>query len=332
MDPARYSIRPFIDSDYEPAAQIFAEDNPGLVQTADELRHFDALHASEPGHLNLRLAVERRPSGEMVACGSLAHSPFAYHPKKFWVAAHVERAHRQAGIGTALYDRLEREAVRRRAITLWSGVMEGDPAGLRFFEKHHFHEVERIWTSRLDLAGVDRTSLGERSGADPLAGIRITTLSAEGPQRPEVRRRLYELNQLTSRDAPRMGEYTPTSYEVFLRFEIESPFLVADGYYIAAAADQYVGMTSLEKNSDRPDTLRIGFTGTHPDFRGRGIAAELKRRSILYAVGQRYRYLVTNNNSHNRPIWAVNEKLGFRRERTWIQGEKNLSPTPAPAS
>jgi mycothiol synthase len=324
MDTTRYTIRPFEDSDYEATVRIFAEDGPGLVETPHELRRRDSLREGDSGHFSLRLAVQDRPSREVVACGSLATSLHTFHPQKFWIAALVDRAHRREGLGDALYNELERAAVGRRAITLWSGYKEGDRAGSTFFEKHQFVEGERIWTSRLDLAGTGSTLLGNDLPTREFEGIRVTTLPAEGPHRPEVRRRLYALSLVISPDAPRMGDYTPSSFEEFVRNEIESTAYVTDGYFLAVAGDEFVGMTSLEKDGDRPDTLRIGFTGTHPNFRGRGIATELKRRAIRFARDRGYRFLVTNNNSLNQPIWAINEKLGFRREQTWVQGAKEL--------
>jgi len=83
-------------------------------------------------------------------------------------------------------------------------------------------------------------------------------------------------------------------------------------------------MSSLERDLARPDTLRVGYTGTHPDFRGRGIGTELKRRAAHFARGRGFRYLIAGNDSLNGPILAINRRLGFRPETVWIQGEKSL--------
>jgi len=88
-----------------------------------------------------------------------------------------------------------------------------------------------------------------------------------------------------------------------------------------------VAWSSLQRMRGLPDTLDIGFTGTLPEFRGRGIASELKRRAVVYARDHGYRYLVTGNDSLNPRIWAINQKLGFQKWSVLVQAEKLLRPT-----
>jgi GNAT superfamily N-acetyltransferase len=101
------------------------------------------------------------------------------------------------------------------------------------------------------------------------------------------------------------------------------------GIFLACTTDEVVGMSSLLTDLGRPDTLRVGYTGTHPAFRGRGIATELKRRSAEFARERGYRFLVTGNDSLNRPMLGINERFGFHAETVWIQGERPLSDIPA---
>ncbi|MGP8077850.1 MAG: N-acetyltransferase family protein [Thermoplasmata archaeon] len=326
MDRVRYSLRAFTDSDYGAEARIDGEIDPGFAHTAEEIRHWNEASVTEPGRLNLKLVVEEATSSEVVAYGSLSHVPWSYHPQKFWVSVCVDRAHRSEGIGRELYAHLEKEGLTRSASRLWTSSRDDEPRSLRFLERLGYAPLRKTWLSRLDLAAADLTGLPDRSETLSRHGIRFTTMQGEGMDRPEARERLYELVVLASEDVPRIGEYTPPTFEEFVAFDLDGPGAVPEAMFLACKDTEFVGMSSLEREGSRPDTLRVGFTGTRPQYRGLGIASELKRRAIRYARDLGYRYLVTANDSSNRPIWAINEKLGFRPEVTWVQAEKVLDP------
>ena len=328
MDTERYSLRPFADSDYDAAARISRESEPDFSQTAEESRHWNDVLATEPGRISHRLVMEERSSGDVVALGTLEHAVFGYHPQKFWLVVTVSPAHRRRGIATEMYSILEREALSRHATCLWSGAREDHPGGVHFLERHGFVIRRKSWESRLDLARADLPRIPDRSARLQDQGIRFTTFSEEGAGDPDVRQRLYRLQSLASADVPRMGEYRPISFEQFVAVDLEDSEAVLDGLFLAAHGDDYVGMSSLFRDGGRPETLRVGLTGTHPDFRGRGIASALKRRSVEYARGNGFRYLATRNDSLNHAIWAINEKLGFQRTAAWVEGEKWLTTTP----
>lgn len=323
MEHDLYSVRPFVVTDYEAEARLEELTDPGSGRTADELRHWRESEAAERGHFSFQRVVEERGSGAVVAFGDLAHTSFNFHPHKYWISSTVDPTFQRRGIGTELYSLLEREALRRKAICLWSAVREDDAHSVRFFDRYGFETLRRTWRSRLDLSEANLAALPDRSEALADQGIRITNVATEGGKRSEVRRRIYELSRAASADVPRLGEYSPVSFEQFVRIDLENPSALPEAFFLAAHEERYVGLTILERQA-RSDTLHVGFTGTHPDFRGRGIASQLKRRAVEYARDHGFRYLVTNNDSLNRPIWAINEKLGFRKMVTWLLGEKVL--------
>jgi mycothiol synthase len=322
MDREKYLVRPFGDGDYEPRSRIGALVNPEFSFTAQEDREWEAIFLKR--HLlNEKWTVEERRSGEVVATGALAHSPFSYHPHKFWADVAVHPDHRGRGIGRALWALVESEAVAHNAECLWTDVRWDDPRSLEFSRKQGFVELRRLWMSTLDLTQPAPSEPAGRAAKLEREGIRFTTLAAEGEGRPEVRQGLFDLHNEAARDVPRMGEYTPLTFEKFVG-EFSRPAFLPEAYFIACAGNRYVAMTNLERSLSEEDVLRVGFTGTRAAYRGKGIASELKRRAFDYARDHGIRYLKTVNDSLNAPMWAINERQGFRRTVEWSAQERRF--------
>ena len=326
MDSARYTVRPFEDADYEPVARINAVVDPQFSETAEDSRHWHDMLTREPGHIMQKWVAEEVGPGSIVAWGGLCHTLHNYHPDKYFLRAVVLPEHRRRGIGEALYTLIEGVALGRRAVCVWSTVREDDPASVHFQERHGFAPTRTVWASRLDLTHCDLSRLPDRSEEMTRRGIRFSTLADDGVDREDVLHRLYELGLRTWGDAPRMGHYTPPTYETFLESTIRGPRFLPEGTFLASLGEKCIGWSSLEKVPGRVDVIDIGFTGTLPEYRGLGIATELKRRAIRYAQSRGFRSLTTNNDSLNPSIWAINEKLGFRREWVLINGEKVTGP------
>jgi len=324
MDGATYFLRPFTDADFELESRIWSESNPEQPISAEELRHYDHL-LDAPGYFKHYLVTEERRTGRGVAVGSMFNAPWAYDPDRYWVSVAVDRAHQGRGIARELYRTFDELASARRAKALWASVRAADLRGVKFFERCGFIEQRRAWVSRLDLASVHLSESPEDQRARWAAeGVQFTTLAAEGPDLPEVRERLYQIDTRAGKDSPRMGPVSSFSFQQFVDLTFHGPGFLPDGVFLARVGNEYVAMTLLERLPTEPDTLHIGFTGTLREYRGRGLATELKRRSIEYARSQGFRFLRTGNDSMNPAIWAINNKLGFRVEQVWVQGEKEL--------
>lgn len=324
MDASKYLVRPFTERDYPAASRIDALVNPEFTFTAEEQRHWEEQFAT-PELVDEKWVVEERRTGTVVAVASMSHSPFSFHPHKFWTYVVVDPRCRGQGIGRTLSSLLDSEAASHRAVAFWAGVRSDDPRSLSFVRRLGFVEKRRVWMSTLDLSRSDLPSLPDRTESLERAGIRFTTLAAEGPERPEVRRRVFDLLSEASRDVPRMGEYTPISFEQFVG-EFASPGFLPEGFFLAVEGETYVGLSNFQQSLAEKDGLRVGFTGTRAAYRGRGIASELKRRAYEFARGRGVRYLRTMNDSLNRSIWAINEKQGFRHTVEYVDFERPLSP------
>jgi len=327
MDRSAYLVRPFVDSDFEAEVRIDREIDPEHAFTVEEVRHWNEILNLEPDHANVKFAVEERQTGEAVGYGSLAQPSFNYDPRWFWIWVAVGPAHRRRGIGTELFARLEAEALARNGLGFWGSTREQDADGVRFLERRGFRVLRKIWQSRLDLSELDFSAVPDRSIPLAREGFRLSTLAEEGSTSPEIRQRLYRLSQISAADIPRLGTFHPVSFDEFVALDLDAPGSMPEGLFLACKGTEVVGMSSLERALARPDTVQVGYTGTHPEFRGRGIGTELKRRAALFARQSGFRFLLTGNDSLNRAILKINHRFGFRPDTVWIQGDKSLAPS-----
>ena len=320
-----YRVRPFLDSDYAGYAELRNQYRPTRPLSTAEVRAQTEAYLATGGLRRWYVAVETA-GDRAVAYAMLDQRMSNFDPRKFWVNVAVAPDHQGQGIGGALARLLEEEAREHRAVALWAEVRADRARSVEFFLRQGFLEVRRRRLFRLDLEAVNVDRLPDRSGALRSQGIELTTLAAEGPDRPDVRRKYYELVRLADRDVPDLGERTPPSYEQFVRAELESPGFFPEGTVLAKTPTEFVGVTSLAREDLDLESVRIGFTGTSPRYRRQGIATELKRRSIELARHMGYHWMETGNDSANRAIASINERLGFRTVATQILGEKRLSP------
>ena len=78
-------------------------------------------------------------------------------------------------------------------------------------------------------------------------------------------------------------------------------------------------------NSDREGGgAENEMTGTHPDFRRRGLARLAKEAAIRWASEAGIRRLFTSNETTNADMLALNEHLGYRPSHVVIELTKPL--------
>jgi mycothiol synthase len=221
-----------------------------------------------------------------------------------------ERGH---GVGRALYGELVHWAVERGSIALQTAVAEEDAESLAWANRRGFREIGREGRLVLDLEAIEPPAI------DPPEEIVI----AAWAERPGIERGLYEVFIEASPDVPGSEEAEIPAFETWLSNDMQGIADRPEAVFVAFAGDNVVGYAKLALAPSDVSTAWHDLTGVKRAWRGRGIAAALKRTQIAWAKEQGYRRLVTHNEERNEPIRRLNERHGYRLEpgRIFLRAE-----------
>jgi mycothiol synthase len=259
--------------------------------------------------------------GRVVGRAEASPNPWQFHPRKYQLRLEVDAAHRRQGVGGALLARTVDALRAEDALLLRAVATEDDAEAVGFLTRRGFREVWREIPSELDLAGVDGAPFADRAAP---AGVAITTLAEELARDPLVLRELYELHAFCNRGQQELDGITPRPFEEFVSGQVEGPQAMPEAWYLARDGGGLVGMSSLERLPDAPDTLEPGYTAVHPAHRRRGIALALKLRAIEHARAHGFRAIKTHSNAINTGMLALNTARGFRPGPAMVTFELRL--------
>ena len=206
-----------------------------------------------------------------------------------WVAArghtisllHVHPGHRRRGIGGELLA----EALRhvRPPARIFA-----QPECLGFARRHGFVPSREVRYSAVDLRDFPRTAsdLPRLRDVDPVA--------------------LYRAYVEATADEPGDVPPEPMPYGAWRDEFWDNPDVDAGAGTVAVLDGRPVSFTFLLRDGDRAWS---DMTATLPAYRGRGLALAVKR-AALSRTGARVAY--TSNDEGNKPMLAVNARLGYR--------------------
>ncbi len=287
-----YLVRPFEEAD---RASV-----KGLGIPVVDWWHNQVLGAS------LHLVVVHKPTSEVVADLQIRDRGVPEPSRcegQCHLILHVAPAHRRQGVGGQLFDLAHSFAQTRNATTLYAAYRETpDAPAASFLSKRGFQVLERFYPSYLDLEAFNPSRFEECIRRVEAQEVRLTTYEAFGDT-PLHRCNLYELEQISRKFQPfrDVQGYIPKPYE-----EWEEEFLKRDRSTIFIAlppSEKYIVGVVTE--------LEWYFTGTHPNWCGKGIATALKVLCIQEAKRRGYKRMDTENHEDNAAMLAVNRKLGF---------------------
>jgi GNAT superfamily N-acetyltransferase len=289
-------IRPHEAEDAERAAPLFRALVPEQIQTGPRIRHWiDTMparagfaawsavdHGEVVGWSNARMRWDLDAEG--VAGG--------------WVG--VLPGHRGRGIGSELARLAEDHARSLGARTLKSFLREEDERSRTFARQRGFREgrSDQFW--ELDPRSADLRD------PQPPPGVDVVRLrEVIGRQRE-----LFELYDAAHSDMPGDHPHTLT-FEDWLPEALGDPSL--DRELSAVVLVEGTPASFAWVNTDREAGVGENeMTGTHPDFRRRGLARIAKETSIRWAAEAGIHTLLTANDEANADMLALNEHLGYR--------------------
>ena len=294
--PSGASIRVAGTADLPAVAALMYEVAPEMALTADELAHDDTL---TPGGRRFVAEVDGALAGVGVASTFYAREP---EFEGSWTTLQVREAYRGRGIGGALLARMADHAavLGKRSLHMWTS--EARPEAGPWLARRGFAEHERAKYVALPLAGLDPPAV------DPPAGVEITTLAA----RPELAEGIYAAALEAEADMPSADPFVAVSIEQWRTFAIDRPDLPHEGCAVALAGDEVVGWASIGLPAAHPGLGYHNRTGVRRAWRGRGVAAALKRATIAWAIAGGLELLETENDESNAPMRAINRRLGYR--------------------
>jgi GNAT superfamily N-acetyltransferase len=285
------------DADYESWRQIRIAVLPH--ERADSVAEMRAKASAD----ELRLLAEDG-SGRVVGSGIVGLSDM---PGSAFVAPRVLPDARRQGAGTALL-----RVLAAHAATLDVPIVRAhldDPESVPFAERFGFEEYDR------QVEQVREVGTDEAAPKVP-KGVRIVAVS----ERPERWTAAYHtLAQQAFQD---MALVTPihVTLQQWEREWISDP----EAMFLALAGEEIIGCAGLHLEEDRPDRAENALTAVLRDWRGRGVAAALKRTTLAWAAKHDIHEVYTWTQRGNADMRRLNEHLGYAYRHESISMEAPL--------
>ena len=156
-----------------------------------------------------------------------------------------------------------------------------------------------------------------------ILGIEFKPIS-ELTDDPERDHKLHALDSELMQDIPTRTPGTPVTYETYVQMFLPNPQILHDAYFIALHNGEYIGMTSLWNVPASEGDLLQSLTAVKRSYRRRGIALALKVRGIQYAREHGYKQIRTWNDHPNVGMIAINDRLGFVRQKAHYEYVKEF--------
>lgn len=316
-----YRLRPISpETDFERIVAINNIDDP-LPITVELLQKWeDERPEGQVRQWHVAVDAEDR----LVGTGSIMRDPWE-RPGRFWLRLLVDPDHRNRGVGSMLWEDALRWAREHDLTQIKTGVRDNCATCLQFAEHRGFNVDRHIFDSKLDLHTFDESPWVGTIEAAEASGIRFITLD-QIPITEEVQRKLYDLNCRSLSDVPGWDNAL-APFEQFQSWVFKAHWYRPDGQIIAVDGDRWVGLASLGHYKET-NTVVNQLTGVDRGYRGRKLALALKLLGNRRAKAWGADYILTNNDSQNAPMLAINRKLGYKPEpgRYFIKWEAGHQP------
>ena len=281
-------IRELLPTDYTAACRVMSAVYPHLVQTETGFLHRMESIPPEARWQGWVAEVD----GSIVGW-SRAQIRYEESGGSANIGVNVLPEWRRQGIGSALH----RPALDHVADAPRAFAFAGED-GRSFAESHGYRLTRTSRTSSLDPRTVDTADLDR-------ASVDVPPLNEIGPEAT------FAVESVTALDIPGDEPQDQIEFELWKRRYWNSPDLDFGSSFGAWVDDRLVAVSYV--GVDLPGGRAVSaFTGTLPEYRGRGLA-RLVKLAIIRRLGELgISRLVAYNHDENAAMLAINERLGFR--------------------
>lgn len=309
-----FTIRPFA-GEFAALVQLLTAINPQPM-TAEQL---EAAHSRFPADAPRRRMVAVAEDGALIGYANTSHTT-TMKPGLFWVTLVTAPLARRQGVATALLADLAPWVRANGGTAIETGVPDDDALALAFAAARGCRVRSTQITSSLSVPAFDESPWAGVVDQVERTGIHFFRLSER--QGEETLHKLYELYKITDLDTPGYAgvatENYP-SYEQWYDDLFDDDRVLPEGLIIATDGDRFIGCTIVQKEGDE-GALYTEYTGVLREYRGRQIGLALKLLSVRFAKQYGAPYMTTRNDSTNRSMLAINNKMGYAKTsgRSWL--------------
>jgi GNAT superfamily N-acetyltransferase len=281
------------DDDYEAWRQVRIEVVPGeRCDTVEELRAQDSTD---------RLMLLAVREGVVVGSGLADRSDIGGG----FVAPRVRPACRRDGVGSALLQPLATH-VADLGFTEVRAMVE-DPGSLAFAEHFGFVEVDRQVEQVRAIAD-------EQPPPGPRDRVEVVDLA----EQPDLWAASFEI----------FGREVLADFALFEPLQVSAEqwatSWAGEPMFLAMHDGAVIGCAGLHLDIDRPERAENALTAVRRAWRGRGIAAHLKRLTLRWAADHGVSEVYTWTQARNEPMLRLNEHLGYVLGQTSISLSRPL--------
>jgi GNAT superfamily N-acetyltransferase len=262
--------------------------------------------------------------GKPVALVGWTHGPWEQVPaRNCYVEVYIDRARLGTDLAMSLIERMATGAQSDGAEVLETQVVEDEAEMIEALGRLGFERdrIEKVWELNLAKHGERLVAEGQAARAKAQGqGIEMLTLADWNE--PDSLRKLHALAVLTRRDMPTSYPLPPQPYESFVE-RMNTPDRRTDRVWVASDAGNPVALSFLRFPPVRGHVW-TGYTCTHPDYRGRGLARGVKLQTLAQAASLGIPLVLTDNDSENAPMLHINQTLGYDARPGFISFVKRV--------
>ena len=285
---ASMTIRPTeAERDAAALVELARETEPFVPMTVESWLHREASVPERAELVAFVAELDGDVVGESYALREWWHSGDVVH-----VFVGVREHARGHGIGSALYDAARKHA-EQLAPARYSARFVENPAGVAFATARGFAEAR---AERYSL--VDPRTVREHPAVELRPASQVDA------------RVLHHIDEKSMVSMPSLEPYEPTPFEQWKSFILERPLYQAEGSFVAYADGEPAAISLLTADLETGRGMNM-YTGTLPEYRGRGLARAAKLGVLQWAAAHGITAVYTTNDETNAPMLAINDRLGF---------------------